>query len=73
MAKAVHAEVIAEGAETSAQVQLLCSLKIKYVQGYFFSRPVSVQALHAFVERDDICDGTEDGSSAAAARSDVAA
>ena len=50
MAKAVHAEVIAEGAETSAQVQLLCSLKIKYVQGYYFSRPVPVDSLLRFIQ-----------------------
>ena len=33
-------DVVAEGAETSAQVNLLCSMKCKYVQGYFFAKPM---------------------------------
>ena len=78
MAKAVHAEVIAEGAETSAQVQLLCSLKIKYVQGYFFSRPVPFRELQAFVAKDGLYDqldqeGLKDGPSATSANSEAAA
>ena len=61
MANAVHAEVIAEGAETVAQVQILSSLQIKYVQGYFFSRPVTVTALAAFVEEDRVFDLADQG------------
>ena len=57
MAKAVHAEVVAEGAETSAQVQLLCSLKIKYVQGYYFSRPVPVDKLFKFILDGETTEG----------------
>lgn len=33
-------DVVAEGAETSAQVNLLRSMKCKYVQGYFFAKPM---------------------------------
>ncbi len=38
-------EVVAEGAETSAQIDLLRSMKCDCVQGYFFSRPMEAAAL----------------------------
>ncbi len=38
-------EVVAEGAETSAQVNLLRSMKCRYVQGYFFSKPMECTAV----------------------------
>lgn len=38
-------EVIAEGVETSEQLETIKSLGCEYAQGYYFSRPVDVQAL----------------------------
>jgi sensor c-di-GMP phosphodiesterase-like protein len=73
MAKEVGAEIIAEGAETSAQVQLLCSLKIKYAQGYFFSRPVPMQKLLDFIVAGESFEGLDAGEDTAAATGATAA
>jgi EAL domain-containing protein (putative c-di-GMP-specific phosphodiesterase class I) len=42
-------EVVAEGAETSTQVDLLRSMGCKYVQGYFFSKPMEPAAVEALL------------------------
>ena len=47
LAMTLGLEVIAEGAETEAQIRYLESLDCKFCQGYFYSRPVPAdQALH---------------------------
>jgi|SRR5271166_7855 len=38
-------EVVAEGAETHAQVNLLKSINCNYVQGYFFAKPMEIEAV----------------------------
>ncbi|MEG1575775.1 MAG: diguanylate cyclase, partial [Clostridium sp.] len=43
MAKWLNIPVIAEGAETKEQVELLRSVGCDYVQGYYFARPMPVQ------------------------------
>jgi diguanylate cyclase (GGDEF)-like protein len=43
-------EVVAEGAETSAQVNLLKSLNSDFVQGYFFSKPMEPAAIEALLD-----------------------
>ncbi len=40
--------VIAEGVETKAQVNLLKSMKCEVAQGYFYSKPLTADALKAF-------------------------
>ncbi|MCK6396428.1 EAL domain-containing protein [Zoogloea sp.] len=40
LGKALHLEVIAEGAESSAQVDMLRDMGCPLTQGYFFSRPL---------------------------------
>ena len=42
-------EVVAEGAETGTQVNLLRSMNCKYVQGYFFSKPMERAAVEALL------------------------
>jgi diguanylate cyclase (GGDEF)-like protein len=42
-------EVVAEGVETSEQLELLRSLKCEYGQGYLFSRPVDAEKATALV------------------------
>lgn len=42
-------EVVAEGVETSEQLELLRSLKCEYGQGYFFSKPVDAETATALI------------------------
>jgi diguanylate cyclase len=43
-------KVIAEGVETAADAEFLRSLGCEYIQGYFFSRPISIEAASEFVQ-----------------------
>ena len=45
IADALHLDVIAEGAETLAQVQVLADIGCRVIQGYYFGRPDSAKEL----------------------------
>lgn len=45
LARGLDIDVVAEGVETSEQVERLVELGCRYAQGYYFSRPLSVEAL----------------------------
>lgn len=45
-------DVIALGVETAAQLAQLKALKCKYAQGYFFSKPVDIEAVEALITAD---------------------
>ncbi|MEW6526201.1 MAG: EAL domain-containing protein [Spirochaetota bacterium] len=45
MAHTIGIRTIAEGVETESQLQSLTDLRCDYVQGYYFSRPVQVDAI----------------------------
>jgi diguanylate cyclase (GGDEF)-like protein len=49
MAHALGMEVVAEGVETSEQANQLRDLSCNYAQGYFFSKPLSVEATEALL------------------------
>ena len=49
MAHKLGIKVIAEGVETAEQRDLLVDAGCDYVQGYFFSRPLTAEAFEAFV------------------------
>jgi diguanylate cyclase (GGDEF)-like protein len=51
MAHALGKKVVAEGAETQAQVDFLRKLGCELVQGYFYSRPMPSEELTAFVRK----------------------
>jgi len=49
------AEVIAEGIETAAELEVLAGLGIAYGQGYFLGRPASLESLLTLLRRSDRC------------------
>ena len=51
LAKSLHLQVVAEGVETEQQMALLCKEGCDELQGYFISRPQSVEAVTRFVEQ----------------------
>jgi predicted signal transduction protein with EAL and GGDEF domain len=53
LARSLQMDVVAEGVETEDQFQQLAALGCQYVQGYYFSKPVSAPAAQILmVERD---------------------
>jgi len=49
LARTLRLDVIAEGAETAAQVEFLEGLECRFLQGYFFSKPMPIDQLSAFM------------------------
>ncbi|MDP1934469.1 MAG: EAL domain-containing protein, partial [Nitrosomonas sp.] len=49
MAHRLGMKVIAEGVETDSQKQLLIAMGCDYVQGYFFSKPLTADKFEAFL------------------------
>ncbi len=47
IAKTLEMEVVAEGAETTAQVEFLCAHGVDTIQGYYYSRPLTEQEFGA--------------------------
>lgn len=47
-------ELVAEGVETSEQVRYLQSRQCMLMQGYYFSKPVSSEELHTFLQKIDV-------------------
>jgi len=39
----LNVKVVAEGVETQKELEILCSLGVDYIQGYFFSKPVPLE------------------------------
>lgn len=51
MAHALGMEVIAEGVETRTQLDVLRGLSCDEIQGYYLSKPLSVEAMSAYLTR----------------------
>ena len=51
MAQSLRLDVIAEGVETNEQMMLLDSLNCRFMQGYYFSRPLPPAELGALIGR----------------------
>jgi diguanylate cyclase (GGDEF)-like protein/PAS domain S-box-containing protein len=59
LAKQLSLETVAEGVETSAQVERLRRMGCDFVQGFFFSPAVDAETAVALVEREaEVLDGT---------------
>ena len=54
MAHALGKKVVAEGAETQAQVEFLRKIGCELVQGYFYSRPMAGEELAAFLRKPGV-------------------
>ncbi|MGI6688930.1 MAG: EAL domain-containing protein [Christensenellales bacterium] len=52
LAKAFSADITAEGVETKEQVDFLKSLYCGEIQGYYYSRPLSPEALEEFLKKE---------------------
>ncbi|MGI6071567.1 MAG: EAL domain-containing protein [Lachnospiraceae bacterium] len=52
LARTFKANVTAEGVETKEQVDFLRSIACDEIQGYYFSKPLSPEALEAFLKRE---------------------
>ncbi len=50
LAQSMKMKVIAEGIETSAQLEQLKRLNCEYGQGYFYSKPLEAEAAGAFID-----------------------
>ncbi|MGE7622508.1 EAL domain-containing protein [Viridibacillus sp. NPDC096237] len=50
MAHSLGLRVVAEGVETEKQMQMLNTLQVDKVQGYFYSRPITQEGLFTFVD-----------------------
>ena len=53
MSQSMGWEIVAEGVETAAQVEVLSQLNIHYMQGYYFSKPVEYSRLFAPIPAED--------------------
>lgn len=56
MAKLMGLRVIAEGIESSQQVELLLDLGCLYAQGYYFYKPMTSKQFEAIIKNDDKVD-----------------
>ena len=52
MAHSLKLDVVAEGVESESQLSYLRRHLCDYYQGYYFSRPLALEALEAFLRRD---------------------
>ena len=48
-------EIVAEGIETEEEYRKMEEIKINYIQGYYFSRPLPEQAFLEFMNRETVC------------------
>ena len=49
LAKTLSMRVVAEGIENAAQAAMLCQIGCQYGQGYYFSKPLTVERMTAFI------------------------
>jgi EAL domain-containing protein (putative c-di-GMP-specific phosphodiesterase class I) len=50
MAKQINMKIVAEGVETAEQKEFLEQMKVDYLQGYYFSKPLPEEGFVKFVE-----------------------
>ena len=50
MIKGMHLQIVSEGIENEEQLKIMEALGIQYIQGYYFSKPLSVKKFVEFIE-----------------------
>lgn len=50
LAKSLQIETVAEGVETKEEYDIICEMGVNYVQGYFFSKPLSKEDTLKLIE-----------------------
>ena len=53
MAHRIGAKIVAEGAETDQQVEFLKENDCDYIQGYYFSKPVTARQFLLFINENN--------------------
>ena len=54
MIRGLGLEIVAEGVETKEQYRKMEEIKINYIQGFYFSKPLPEQEFLAFLRRENI-------------------
>ncbi|MCA0989038.1 EAL domain-containing protein [Guptibacillus algicola] len=54
LARHLHLDIIAEGVETEEQIEMLKQLECYDVQGFYFSKPLPVEGVEAFLNSKEI-------------------
>jgi EAL domain-containing protein (putative c-di-GMP-specific phosphodiesterase class I) len=54
LAKRLHMRTISEGVETAEQLQILSGLGCRWVQGYFFSKPLARDQFEELMESSGV-------------------
>lgn len=54
MAKNLKMDIVAEGIETKDQVDFLSEIGCDYIQGYYYARPMPVDAFESFIESNQL-------------------
>ncbi|SMP88880.1 EAL domain-containing protein, partial [Epsilonproteobacteria bacterium SCGC AD-308-O04] len=52
LAKTFHLQITAEGVETREQLEFLQTIECDEVQGYYYSKPLSLDELRKFYDKD---------------------
>ncbi|MBP0973148.1 MAG: EAL domain-containing protein [Oscillospiraceae bacterium] len=53
MIRQMHRKILVEGVETRAQIELLRTLGVDYLQGYYFSKPIPEADFVALISGED--------------------
>ena len=53
MARAIQANIIAEGVETESQARMLLGVGCETIQGYYFSRPIPAEEMTSLIALPD--------------------
>jgi len=59
LAKMMQLKTVAEGVETEAQVARITSLGGDYIQGYYYSKPLTVEQFEEYIKNEELRAGKE--------------